>query len=171
MPSYSSYITAAQAKYAGLTPASFPGGAIPPGLFLDEAPVMANSTDRIDPPYVLIFDEGDDPQWTFTGDAGKGTPGQNALVVGSFRIEAYSVDLGVADGIIDAVLWNGQVPNNRAGLAFTTFSLVSPQKGMAGSPMPKKSQRNYAGFMRNNKRVYVSKQWFKLMSQISGDGQ
>lgn len=168
---YSSYITAVQGTYAGLSAANFPGGELPPGPYLDEAPTMGgpNARDRISPPYVLLIDGGGDPKWTF-GTANGQSPGQNAITHGSFTLEAYAFELGDADQIMAAILWNGQVPNNRAGLAFTTFQLISPEKGIAGYPIPERAIRKQAGFQYNNQLVHLVRQNFILKTAISGDG-
>lgn len=161
-----SYITAVQGIYAGLSAANFPGGVRTPGPFLDEAPLTGTggAGTFIAPPYVLIFDGGGENRWTFN------PPGQNAIVTGSFRLEAYALDLGDCDRIIAAILWNGQNPNNRAGLAFASLVLTAPEKGIAGSVIPTRNQRNYAGIQYQNQRVHVAKQWFNLQTAISGDG-
>lgn len=172
---YSSYITAVQAVYNALTPASFPSGFTlsQQPLWLDEPPTVGptGGTERLPPPYVVIRDLSSTAEWTF---GGRGSPGkfagQNAIERGEFVLEAYATDLGVADAIIWAILWNGQIPDARAGLAFATLSLTAPQGGMAGFPMPTRDQRSYSGFKYNNDRVHVSKQWFKVMTRISGDG-
>lgn len=167
MPTYGSYIRAAQAVYDGLTAANFPGGSLPPGPYLDEAPVTGSGGDRLPPPYVVIRDLGSEAQWTFTSRSPAG-PGQNALVVGGFVLEAYALTLGDCDSIMAAVLWNGQAPNSRAGLAFAALSLTAPLRGL--SVVPTKDQRAYAGYDRAGARVHVAKQWFKVTTSISGDG-
>lgn len=170
MPTYSSHITAVQGVYDGLTGSNFPGGARWKGPFLDEAPATA-ADQQLRPPYVVMRDLGADANWTFTGDAGKGTPGQNALVVGEFVIETYALSLGDCDAAMAAILWNGQVPNNRAGLAMASFTLAAPLKGIAGAVVPTKCQRSYAGKPgQTGARVHVTKQWFKVKTAISGDG-
>lgn len=166
---YSSYITAIQAIYDGLTAANFPGGVLTPGPFLDEAPQTSSSGGRQSPPYVVMEDTGSTEEWTF----GKGdTPdvGQNAIVKSSFSFEAFAFSLGDCDNIIKAILWNGSNPNARAGVAFATLSLVSPQKGVAAAVWPKRVKRGYAGFQYNNQRVHSTKQWFDVLTAISGDG-
>jgi hypothetical protein len=170
MSQYSSYITAVQGVYAGLTASFFPNSTRTPGPFLDEAPVTGATAERLSPPYVLIFDMGSDAQWTFTS-ATSGAPGQNGIVIGSFRLEAYDYSLGDCDTIIRTILWNGQRPNFRAGLAFATLNLTSPEKGIAGCVIPTRNQRNYAGFQLNNQRVHCTKQWFTIKTAVSGDGQ
>lgn len=169
MPSYSSHITATDALFVGLAAGLFPGGVKPQGLFFDEAPTMAGSATRISPPYVLLFDDGVEPRWTFKGEDAE-SKGQNALVEGSFRLEAYDYKLGDTDRVIAAILWGGEVPNKRAGLAFASFSLLAPQKGMAGSVIPGRARRRYAGFQYNNKRVHCTDQSFRVKYTISGDG-
>jgi hypothetical protein len=170
MPSYSSYITAVQGVYDGLTAALFPGAARPAGPFLGEAPQTTAAGARQGLPYVVLVDEGSAPKWTFTGNAGLATPGQNAVVVGTFRIEAYALSLGDCDSIVKVVLWNGSVPNSRAGLAFASFTLDTPQKGVAGAVVPTRTQRDYAGRDLNGAPVHVTKQWFTVTTAISGDG-
>jgi len=166
---YSSWLTAVQAKYASLTAANFPGGAVPPGPFLDKAPTMKNATTRISPPYVLIFDLGGDQKWTFTSDQAN-VPGQNGIENGGFRIECYAFGQGDADRILAAILWNGQIPDRRAGIGFMNLDLVSPQKGIDACVIPTKNQRGDAGFQYNNELVYVARQWFTTKIAISGAG-
>jgi hypothetical protein len=170
MPSYSSYITAAQAVYDGLTAANFPGATRPPGPYMDAAPVTDGTGLQVRPPYVVMRDLGSAAKWTFSGNAGKATPGQNAIVDGEFVVEAYAVSLGDCDRIIAAILWNGAVPNNRAGLAFATFTLDTPLKGIAGYPVPTRNQRGFAGVDKTGAWVHVTKQWFAVKTAISGDG-
>jgi hypothetical protein len=170
VPTYSSYITAVQGVYDGLTGSNFPGGSRWSGPYLDEAPATASAA-QLRPPYVVLRDLGADAKWTFTGDAGKATPGQNALVIGQFVVEAYALSLGDCDTAMAAILWNGQVPNNRAGLAFASFTLATPLKGIAGAVVPTKAQRSYAGQAdRTGVRVHITKQWFTVKTAISGDG-
>jgi hypothetical protein len=170
VPSYSSHITAVQGVYAGLTAAAFPGAARPAGPFLDEAPTTDGSGVRLPPPYVVLRDEGATPAWTFTGNAGVAVPGQNALVTGTFCLEAYALSLGDCDAIVKVVLWNGSAPNLRAGLAFASFTLDTPLRGLAGAVVPTKTQRGYAGYSHTGLRVHVTKQWFKVQYAIAGDG-
>lgn len=173
---YSSYITAVQGVYNGLSQLAFPSGFTlsQQPLWLDEPPTVGptGGTQRLPPPYVVIRDLSSTARWTFVGPA---TPaaatGQNAIETGEFVLEAYDTNLGVADAIMWAIMWNGQVPNARAGLAFATLSILPPQGGIEGYPMPTRDQRNYSGFQYNNARVHVSKQWFKVMTKISGDGK
>ena len=169
MPS-TGYITAVQAAYDALTGSNFPGGSRWPGPYLDEAPTTDGAGSQVRPPYVVLRDLGATPEWTFTANAGSGTPGQHALVVAEFVIEAHALTLGDCDTAMAAILWNGAVPNNRAGVAFATFTLTTPLKGVSG-PVPGKSQRGYAGKTdRTGARVHYAKQWFKVKTAISGDG-
>lgn len=163
---YSSHITNVQGIYAGLSAAAFPGGSRPPGPFLDEAPVTGSggAGTRTEPPYVLIFDGSAKYNWLFH------PPGQNGIINGAFRLEAYALDLGHCDQIIAAILFNGQVPNNRAGLAFANLDLITPYKGMDACVIPTQVVRNYTGVQYNNERVHVTKQWFDIKFAISGDG-
>lgn len=170
---YSSYITAVQGIYAGLNPVIFPGGVLP-YIALDEIETTGADAGRQSPPYVLMFDDGSTYRWTLssrpTAPTPPDTPGNNATIKGGFRLEAYAFDLGDADTIIAAILWNGQAPNKRAGVGFATLSLILPQKGVAACVVPTRTHRGYEGLQYNNQRVHVSKQWFDITTAISGDG-
>lgn len=166
---YKSYITAVQAVYASLADSSFPGNTKPP-LFFDEAPTTSATGQRQSPPYVILSDEGGTNKWTFSSSGDTPAQGQNAIEIGAFRLEVYAFTLGEADGILDAILWNNQIPNKRAGIAFCTLSLVLPQVGMAGAVIPTRDQRSYSGLQYNNQRVHCATQWFKTQIEIRGTG-
>lgn len=168
---YTSYITAIQGIYNEvLTPALFPGGTRPT-LALDEASIVGPDGARQSPPYVIMVDEGSTPRWTFKAHPQGADPrGHNATAQAVVRLEAYAYDLGDCDRIIDVILWNGQAPKARAGLAFASLSLIAPQKGVAEFVIPGRSQSQYSGLQQNNQRVHVRRQWFQISTAISGDG-
>lgn len=170
--SYPSITAAVIAKYGTLTAANFPD-ASRPAIWLDEAPQQAggaNTQQRV--PYVIIEDLGDTAQWTFSDSLS--IPGQNAVVKGAFALTVYYQSDDSVSGLtkcgtaMNAILWNGAVPDSRAGVAFMVPDLTSPLKGI--SVIPTKSQQHYVGASFQNKPVYSLRQEFKTMSAVGGQG-
>ena len=158
-------IAAVIAKYGTLSAANFPD-ASRPSIWLDEAPQQDGAGAQLKTPYTIIRDESNDPEWTFGTN---GTPGQNALLDEGFRLEVYYTSLANCNAAMAAILWNGAIPNARAGLAFATLTLDSPLKGL--SVVPTKSRSEYAGFLDyQGKRVYKVWQQFKAPTALAGEG-
>lgn len=165
MPS-DSVIAAVIAKYKALTAANFPNITLPP-IWLDEAPQEDLIGNQLRPPYTIIKDDGGKPKWTF--GTLPGDPGQNAIIAGEFALEVYYVSLADCDTAMNAILWNGALPNLRLGLAFCTLSLNSPLKSM--SVVPTSDQRKYAGFLDYlGNRVHFARQEFRTQVALAGQG-
>jgi len=166
---YGSVIAAVMAKYAGLNASLFADGVIPP-IYLDEAPQEGGAAAQLRPPYTILVDESGDPEWTFVN--GPQTTGQDGILDEGFSIEVYysgaSNALANCDAAIAAILWNGSVPNSRAGLAFCTLDLSSPLRSM--SVIPKKSRSKWQGLDYRELPTYSVKQWFKAPTQLVGAG-
>lgn len=152
--------------YNTLDPSSFPNGVRPP-LFFDEVPSAADGATPVQLPYIVFHDNGQMPSWTFKSRPSP-TSGQNGILNGDVTLEIYALDLGDCDDILTGLLWNGQVPNNRAGLGFGTLVLNSPQKSM--SVVPGRVSREFAGFYVENSRAHKITQTLKTQVAISGDG-
>lgn len=152
--------------YNNLTAANFPGATRPP-IWLDEAPQETSAGAQQRLPYVIIEDRGGVPKWTFTSSVAT-TYGQNAIVTDDFTITAYATSLADCNTIMDAILWNGSLPNSRAGLAFAVLSLNSPLKGL--TVIPEQQQANYAGFNYQGQRAYKLRQDFRAEASLSGTG-
>lgn len=156
-----SAIKAIQNKYLTLDPAAFPGGVRPPGPFLDEAPQSFQTPGvTSEPPYVILVDGGESP----TTD-GSSEPWATGLVKtaleGTFTLKVYYKDLGQADACMKAILFNGQAPELKQGLAFCTLDVNPPLVSMPYNCIPGRSFRKYAGFAINNERVHMVVQEFE----------
>lgn len=148
-------------KYLTLDATAFPGGVRPPGLYLDEAP-QSFQTPGVSstPPYVIIVDGGEEP---FTDGSNEpwaiGTV--KTALQGSFTLRIYYKDLGQADACLKAILFNGQDPELKAGLAFCTLDVNLPLVSMPYNCIPRRSFRKYAGFAIDNERVHMVVQEFE----------
>lgn len=165
---YGSVLAAIMAKYESLNAANFAGGVIPP-IYLDEVPQENGAASQLRTPYVILVDESGDPEWTFVN--GPQTTGQDAILDEGFSLEVFYAGtnpLANCDAAINAILWNGAVPNTRAGLAFCTLDLASPLRSM--SVIPKKSLSRWQGLDYQERPTYSVKQWFKAPTQLVGAG-
>ena len=143
-----SVIKAVEDFISGLNASLFPGGTIP-SVWLDEAPQQNTPNSQAQPPYIIISDDGDKPQWDFE---------TSAIIKGSFTLEAYALNLDDADSIMKAILWNGAPSSSRRGLAFATLTLNAQLYSMAVTPT--RGQRKYSGMNYQGKRVHFTSQSF-----------
>jgi len=165
---YGSAIAACMAKYDTLSAANFPGASRPP-IFLDEAPQEGSTGQQQRTAYVILEDISGDPEWTFV--QGPATTGQDGIIDESFTLQVFYAGtnaLANCDTAMNAILWNGSVPNTRAGLAFCQLDLASPLRSMM--VIPKKSLSKYEGLDYLDRPVYSVRQWFKVMTQLVGAG-
>lgn len=167
--SYGSVIAAVMAKYDTLTPTLFPDHVLPP-IYLDEAPQEGTTAQQLRPPYVILVDESGKPEWTFK--QGAASVGQDGILDESFSLEVFysgqTNALANCDAAVNAILWNGAVPNSRAGLAFCQLDLASPLRSMM--VIPGKSLSKYQGLDYRGAPAYSVKQWFKAPTQLVGAG-
>ena len=164
---YTTDVAAIIAKYDTLTAANFPNATRPP-LWLDEAPAegTTGATQRI--PYAIIDDDGTEYEWTFGTTGMPASPGENAILRGRVTITVYYDSLANASQAMDAILWNGSLPNARAGIAFMTMDLSSPYRSM--TVKPEKSENKYAGFSYQAKPVYRVSTTFRTLIGLYGAG-
>lgn len=140
--------------------AAFPGGVKPPGLFLDEAPKTKDTPPVLmRPPYVIIIDGGEAPIADDTREPWA-IGGSSTAWEGPFILRAYYISLGDAAHCMNAILWNGQAPANKAGLAFCTLDMESPLQSFPFNCIPGRRHSKYAGFDINNERVHMVQQEF-----------
>lgn len=154
-----SYIKAVENLIAGLTAGNFPGSAVP-AVYFDEAP-QANpaGTAQQRAPYIVLEDDGSTYRWDFE---------DNAIAEGGFTLKCYARTLADADAMLKAVMFNGQNPNQRAGLAMATLSFNAPLYPMAVRPT--KGRRGYAGPDYQGHRVHVAEQAFECVVELRGTG-
>jgi hypothetical protein len=165
---YGSVIIAVMNKYRSLTASLFYGSSIPP-IYLDQAPQENPGAVQLRPPYTIIEDTSGEPEWTFVN--GPQTSGQDGILYEDFSLEVFysgNDALANATAAMNAILWNGSVPNSRQGLGFCTLDLASPLRSMM--VIPKRSLSKYHGLDWQEKRVYSVKQWFKAPTQLVGAG-
>lgn len=156
-----SVLKAVENLIAGLTAASFPSSTIPP-VWFDEAPQQGTTGTQQHPPYIILEDGGGEPGWDYE---------TNAVSRGKFTLTVYDRSLGTCDSIMKAVLWNGQNPNLRQGLAFATLDVNPPLYAMAGAVTPTRDQHSYAGYLDyEGKRVHRYSQDFEYEVMIRGTG-
>lgn len=165
---YGSVIAAAMAKYEGLNAALFAGSVLPP-IYLDEAPPENSVAGQLRTPYVIIVDESGVPEWSF--NAGPQSVGQDGILDEGFSLEVFYAGtnpLANCDAAMAAILWNGSVPNVRAGMGFCTLDLASPLRSMC--VIPKQSKSRWQGLDYQERPTYSVKQWFKAPVQLVGGG-
>lgn len=155
-----SAIAAIMAFYDTLLASSFPNNSRP-NIWLDEAPQALGSTSISEPPYVIIEDGGEQP-YTDSIVSEPWAIGQAKTTwLGSFTLRAYYTNLGLADAAMKAILWNGEDPQNKAGLAFCTLSLNLPLESYPYTCVPGRNFRRSAGFMPDNQQVFLVQQEFE----------
>lgn len=153
-----SYIKAVEDLIAGLTPTLFPGNVVPP-IWFDEAPQQTGAGAQQHTPYIILRDGGGTAQWD---------EAVNAYTPSTFTLEVYDRSLGVCDSIMKAILWNGQNPNLKLGLAFATLSLNAPLYSIV--VMPTTDQHSYAGVDYQGQRVHKYAQSFDVTVGLRGTG-
>jgi len=161
-----SAIKAVENLYATLNPTAFPavcGGVLPP-IYLDEAPVTTQGSltsvqQRV--PYVILKDMGEEPvPGSYGGMLAWDRVNAKYAADGGFLIECYAQLLGDADAINFAILFNGQDPSMKAGLALAKLLLDSPYYAVPDDLVPMRCVRSYAGFNYNNQRCHVTRQFY-----------
>ena len=153
-------IAAVQNFYDTLTAANFPD-TTRPLIFLDEAPgTKSNPAVKIDPPYVIIIDGGEQPH---TPGAAQPWAVGEAMTIweGTFLVRSYYVSLGDAALCNKAIMWNGVSPKLKQGLAFCTLLMNTPLFSFPFNCEPGRRFRRYAGFQFNNDRVHMVEQHYK----------
>lgn len=153
-----SAIHAIRLFYLTLDPAAFPTGTIPPH-HLDEVPKSKGSGQPSAPPYVVIKDGGETPMADNHREGWAIATAKTAWE-GPFSMFAYATDLGVADQMMKAILWNGQSPELKQGLAFCTLNMNPPLVSFPFNCIPGRNRRGNAGFAIEGQIVYVVQQDF-----------
>ena len=92
-----------------------------------------------------------------------------AIFDGGFLFESYALELGDCDAINFAILFNGQEPSFKAGLALAQLLLDSPYYAVPTDLVPTRCIRNYAGFSYDNNRCHVVRQWFTRRVYLDED--
>lgn len=158
-----SAILAIENLYNTLNPAAFPAicnGVLPP-IYLDEAPVTGQGAAQQRVPYVILRDQGEEAvPGSYGGQLAWDKVNSKAVFDGSFVIECYAQNLGDADAINFAIMWNGQEPSLQAGLALAQLILDSPYYAVPTDVTPTRCVRSYSGFNYNNQRCHVTRQFY-----------
>lgn len=147
-----SAIVAVENFYATLDPANFPDGILPP-IFLDDVPEETSpgtgESGEIRPPYVVLKDGGEDPTW-FSGTA-------KGVFHSTMTMEVWYQKLSDADDAWYAILWNGQTPVSKLGLAFAELDWSPPYTSGPVAIFPDTVFRRYGGIDKDNQRThYIS---------------
>lgn len=147
-----SAIVAVENFYNTLDPTNFPNGTLPP-IFLDDAPeeTTPSTTEagEVRTPYVILKDGGEDPEW-FSGTA-------KGVFHSTMTMEIWYDRLSDADDAWYAILWNGQPPISKLGLAFAELVWDSPYVSGPVAIFPDMVFRRYGGMNKDNQRThYIS---------------
>lgn len=152
-----SVISASRTRYGTLTAANFPDGSRP-ALYFDEAPLVeAHASDhpQVFPPYVVLRDEGLDPDYEF----------ELAVVeVSRLSFEAFADTLEDVDLIAEAIKYNGGAVG--AGLGFDFGSLSGLPAGAVLKEYRRTGERRYyAGVGKSGQRVHACKLDYRVTVQ------
>ena len=161
--SYPTVISGVMGKYGTLLTANFPSSSRPP-IYLGEATQQTSASAQLRPPYVVIRDGSGKDEWDYES---------NCTTRCGFSLEVfYSSDDAVADcgTAMNAILYNGSIPNLDQGIAFMTLDLTAPLYGMARAVTPTTDQYDYVGLDYQGKRTYRYTQDFDALVETRGTG-
>ena len=113
-----SIIAAVISKFESLGAVYFPGSSRPP-VYLDQAPLTGAAGEQERPPYVVLRDGGQVPEYEFE---------RTTLEVCEFTLEVYYETLADVDTAVTAVKRNGGAVGAGLGFDYGTLSdLTSPR--------------------------------------------
>lgn len=147
-------LAAVMAVLDGLDGTKFPGGDVF-DVYFDEAPLTAADGSRVFPPYLVIKDYAETPEFDFDSDA---------VEEATFTLDIVADTLADCGRAYRAVRWNGAPPRDRAGLDNATLDLTAP---LSGEQVANKGGRwSLAGIGRTGQRTHMISVSYKASSQV-----